>query len=245
MSERISEGRMGPRAPALLEPWPYFALAFLVTVGAFWPSFFSKIPTTDAAHLLHGFSATAWMAIPVIQSWLAVRGRFQLHRHLGRVWLALAPVVVISGLHMVQLMILTYQETKSLRLLKFAFLDIAAMILFVVFLGLALWSIRHHRVGDHARYMACTALFALEPALERVFVFYVPGVSGFEQALYLALASMVTILSCLLLVDWSRQRHIFKPYAAALAFFLAMYSLVTPTAESKWFQTFAVWFAQL
>ena len=38
--------------------------------------------------------------------------------------------------------------------------------------------------------MAGTVLFALEPALERVFVFYVPGVSGFASALYFALISM-------------------------------------------------------
>ena len=64
---------------------------------------------------------------------------------------------------MVQLMILKYEESQALRLLKFAFLDMTAMILFVAFLGLGLRSIRRKQVGDHLRYMGCTALFALEP----------------------------------------------------------------------------------
>ena len=236
---------MNSRRPLLQEPYPYFALAFAVSVGGFWPSFFSKIPTTDVAHLLHGFSATAWMAIPVVQAWLAAHGRYRQHRYLGRIWLILAPVVVVSGLHMVQLMILKYEESQALRLLKFAFLDMTAMILFVAFLGLGLRSIRRKQVGDHLRYMGCTALFALEPALERVFVFFVPGVSGFDQALYLALISMEIVVGCLLVVDWKRHRRIFKPYAVALSFFCAMHVLATPVAQSRWFQQFAVWFAEV
>jgi hypothetical protein len=45
--------------------------------------------------------------------------------------------------------------------------------------------------------MAGTVLFAPEPALERVFVFYVPGVSGFASALYFALITMERILAVL------------------------------------------------
>lgn len=232
---------MSSKSTLLEQPFFYFALAFAVSVGAFWPSFFSKIPSTDVAHLLHGFSATAWMAIPIVQAWLAAHGKYRQHRNLGHVWLLLAPVVVVSGLHMVQLMIIRYEETKALRLLKFAFLDITAMSLFVVFLGLALWSIRHRNVSNHARYMACTALFALEPALERVFVFYVPGVGGFEEALYLALISMEGIVACLIIADWKRYRQIFLPYVITLSFFFSMHALVTPVAQSSWFQAFAVW----
>jgi uncharacterized membrane protein YozB (DUF420 family) len=77
-------------------------------------------------------------------------------------------MLVVSGLHMVQLMVVRYQQTGAIRLLKFTFLDISAMTLFVVFLCLAVWRIRRNDMDGHARYMAGTVLFALEPALERI-----------------------------------------------------------------------------
>jgi uncharacterized membrane protein YozB (DUF420 family) len=182
--------KMSGRVRLHQQPYFYFAIALLIAVAGFWPSFFSRLQSTDLAHLIHGVSATAWMTIPILQAWLISRGKIRRHRQVGRIALLLALVVVASGLHMVQLMILRYQETSALRLLKFAFLDITAMALFVVFLSLALWSVRLKDVDAHARYMAGTVLFALEPAVERVFVFFVPGVTGFEPALYLALFGM-------------------------------------------------------
>src|ERR1051326_4440094 len=73
------------------------------------------------------------------------------------------------------------------------------------------------RYDAHTRYMAGTVLFALEPALERVFVFYVPGVSGFASALYFALISMEVILVILLFFEWRRNK-VRAPFVIALGF---------------------------
>jgi hypothetical protein len=232
--------------PQLLRrPHFYFSIAFLVAVFGFWPSFFSKLSSTDSAHLVHGVTATLWMSMPILQSWLITRKKFTLHRRLGWVsLLILAPILVVSGLHMVQLMIVRYQQTQAVRLLKFAFLDLSALTLFVVFLCLAVWRIRRNDVDGHARYMAGTVLFALEPALERVFVFYIPGVSGFASALYFALITMEVILATLLFFEWRRKR-VRLPFAMALGFFVAMHILMTPVATSNVFANFANWFARI
>jgi hypothetical protein len=223
----------------------YFAAAFLVAVLGFWPSFFSKLSSTDAAHLIHGVTATLWMTMPILQSWLISRHKFNLHRKIG--WaslILLAPALVVSGLHMVQLMIGRYQQTHAIRLLKFTFLDISAITLFVVFLALAIWRIRRNDMDGHARYMAGTVLFALEPALERIFVSYVPGVSGFASALYFALITMEIILAVLIFFEW-RRKKIRLPFVLALGFFLAMHVLLTPIANSSSFSKFADWFAKI
>src|ERR1041385_5442537 len=227
----------------LFQPHFYFAIAFLIAVGVFWPSFFSKLGSTDKAHLIHGVTATLWMTTPILQSWLITRRKFKLHRQIG--WIALmvlAPLLVVSGLHMVQLMIFRYEQTHAIRLLKFTFLDICAIVLFVVFLVLAVLRVRRGDTDGHTRYMAGTVLFALEPALERVFVFYVPGVSGFASALYFALISMELIVSVLLYFEWKRHR-IRLPLCLALGFFVAMHVFMTPVANSAAFATFATWFA--
>ena len=153
-------------------------------------------------------------------------------------------MLVVSGLHMVQLMVFGFEQTQAIRLLKFAFLDICALTLFVAFLVLAVIRIRQNDSDGHARYMAGTVLFALEPALERVFVFYVPGVSGFASALYFALFTMEAIVITLLFFE-RRRRKVRLPFVMALCFFLAMHLLLTPVANSVAFANFAKWFARI
>lgn len=87
------------------QPYFYFAIALIVAIVGFWPSFFSKIGSTDAVHLIHGFSAAAWMSVPILQAWLISRGRYRQHKQIGRVALSLVPIVFVSGLHMIQLMV--------------------------------------------------------------------------------------------------------------------------------------------
>jgi hypothetical protein len=239
MESVISTSRL-PRASLY-----YYAIALGVGVVGFWPSFFSKLPGTDAAHLLHGVSATLWLMVPILQSWLIYRRNYRRHRQLG--WatvLVLAPILVISGLHMVQLMIVRYYTIHAIRLLKFAFLDIAALALFVVFLNLAVMCARRKDLDGHVRYMAGTVLLAFEPILERVFVFFVPGVPGFAEAAYCSLMTLEAILAVLLYFEWRRGR-IRLPFALALAFFVAMHILMTPVATSPTFAAFASWFASV
>lgn len=237
---------MNSAKPALMRQYHfYFALAFLATVISFWPSFFSKLPSTDPAHIIHGLTATLWMTMPILQSWLVSRQKFDLHRKIGwAILLLLAPALVISGLRMVQLMIVRYHQIHQIRLLKFAFMDITALALFILFLFLAIRRIRRNDMDGHARYMAATVLFALEPALERVFVFYIKGGSTLEfaNALYFALICMEVILTVLIFLEW-RRKKIRLPFPLALGFFVAMHTILTPIANSTWFAKFADWFA--
>jgi hypothetical protein len=53
-------------------------------------------------------------------------------------------------------------SVAALRL-RFAFLDISAMVFFVVLLILAVRAIRRKDVKAYAQYMSCTVLIALEP----------------------------------------------------------------------------------
>jgi hypothetical protein len=227
------------------EPYVHFAAVFLIAVIAFWPSFFSKLDTTDAAHTLHGVTAMLWLTIPMVQAWLISHGQYDLHRKVGYATvLLIAPVLVVSGLHMVQVMIVRYQQIHALRLLKFTFLDLSAMALFVLYLVLAVLHARRRDIDGHARYMAGTVLFALEPALERIFVFYVPGVEGFATALYLAVISMEVILAVLIVLEVRRGR-IRLPFPLALGFFVLMQVFMTPVASSPRFAAFADWFAAI
>ena len=226
----------------------YFALAFVVTLAGFWPSFFTRLGGTDASHMIHGTSATFWMAVPVIQAWLINRRRLEWHRRLGKASLLLAPVLVASGLHMVQIMLLRAFRnepglSQALRF-RFAFLDISAMAFFVLVLILALRTIYRKDVRAHAQYMSCTVLIALEPAVERFLLFWIPGIGDLGVALNVTLFIMVEIVAVLLNVEW-RSGRLRPGYVMTFAFFVAVHLLLEPVSGSTWFQSFAHWFATL
>jgi len=222
-----------------------FTIALAVGLVAFWPSFFSQLSGTDAAHLVHGITATLWLIMPVLQIWLFRTGRLRQHRQVGWATVGvIAPLLVVSGLHMVQLMVIRYQATHALRLLKFTLLDLGALTLFVVFLSLAVLRIRRRDVEGHVRYLAATVLLAFEPVLERVFVYFVPGIPGFEVAAYDSLITLEIVLVALLCFEWRRGRGTL-PFGLTLAFFIAMHVLMTPVASTAGFAAFANWFAAL
>jgi uncharacterized membrane protein len=127
---QVQRFRLSQARGILLEPWLYFALALCITVTGFWPSFFSRLPRTPAAHLIHGSSATAWMLVPVVQAWLITHGKVKAHRILGRVSLLLAPVVAVSGLRVIQIMVLKNLHEFRLYRIKFLFLDLTVILLF-------------------------------------------------------------------------------------------------------------------
>src|SRR5205823_3300346 len=129
------------------EPWLWFTIALAVVVAGFWRTFFSRLAQQDAAHLIHGFTATAWMIGSVGQSWLVKKRRYALYRWAGRWLLVLPPMIVVSGLHVVQVMLRRNAEQVRLYRFKFAFLDIGVLALFLAFIVLAVVSARRRNIA--------------------------------------------------------------------------------------------------
>jgi len=77
----------GTRALKIPKPlgewWLYFAVGFALVFTGFWPSFFAILQTTEWPHLIHGFSATAWMILGVVQAGLIKFRKRAWHRALG------------------------------------------------------------------------------------------------------------------------------------------------------------------
>ena len=227
------------------QPWLWFAIALALAAFGFWPSFLSALPAQPAHILIHGASATLWMALPVIQGLLIANRKRIVHRRLGFASLALAAVVVVSGLHVVQTMILSGGDAVDLVSFKFALMDLTGIALFVTFVAIAIQAAKRRDFGLHLRLMACTAIIPLEAANERTAILLAPRiVPDFSVAIYASLLVMEVICLGLILVEWRLDR-VRWPFPFMLGYYLLMHAIANPVALNPTFRAFCIWYAHI
>lgn len=226
---------------AIRHPWPAFAIALALAVLGFWPSFFAKLPHTPLPHHVHGWSATAWMILPLVQYALIRSKNRGLHRRLGYASLVLAAVVASSGVYVVRMM--AYRNVANFRLasVKFVWLDLTGIALFVVYVAVAVWGARQRDVRLHVTALVASAFIPLEAALERLFLNVFPSlVTDFDAALYAALLFLELACAAIVLFEW-RSGRVRWPMPLLLGYYLIMHVTATPIASSKGFQEFSNW----
>ncbi|MGE3841222.1 MAG: hypothetical protein AB7I50_06515 [Vicinamibacterales bacterium] len=226
----------------LRHPWPIFASALVLAVIGFWPSFFAQLPATPLPHHVHGWSATAWMLLPLLQYALIRSGRRGQHQLVGQVSIVLAILVAASGVYVVRMM--AYDNITSFRLasVKFVWLDLTGIALFGVYVAVALSAARRRDIRLHVTALIASAFIPLEAALERVFVNLFPSLApDFDAALYAALIVLEVTCAAIVLVEW-RSGRVRWPMPVLLGYYVFMHVTLTPLATSKGFQEFSDWF---
>lgn len=239
-------GARALRIPSpLSEWWLYFALGFGLVFWGFWPSFFAVLQTTEFAHLVHGFSATAWMLLGILQASLIKLRKRNWHRRLGYAALPLAALVVLSGLKILQINQLRTDVDKMFVRREFLYLDLSGLVLFSLFLGLAIAAARRRDFTLHLRLMGCTTLIPLEAAVERILGNTMPErFPGLEPSLHGALVFMEILLALLIAgeVKWRKLRW---PFPALLGYYLFCHATMAAVAASPRFAAFGKWYASL
>ncbi len=215
----------------------YFALALLLAVIGFFPSYFGNLRNTDAVHHFHGIVATIWMLGLITQSWLIRERMISAHRTIGRMSLLVAPLFVISGLLVVHVMLTKNDEASLAFGERLAFIDIITMCYFSVAYSLA---IRFRRKTQlHARYMASTAILLLPPTLVRVAGF-IPGIDSFEAALHGSYFICEAIVAILLFDDY-RHGGIRAPYLILLTVLVLQHVSFLVSPSFSWWTAAISW----
>jgi len=228
--------------------WVWFTAIFLLTFVSFWPSFFSAIVNIETHIIIHGISAISWMLITVVQAGL-IKSRWRKHhRTFGYASLVFAIILVISGLQVLQTMLLKdngLEDGIPLLAIKFLYIDITVLMLFCVFLWLAIKAARKRDFSLHMRLMACTAILPLEAALERTYLYGIPSlVPNFDVALYASVITLIVLMAVLVVLDrWYKRSR--WPYTALLAYFVLLLLTTDIIAQSDWFNSFAIFYAKL
>ncbi len=225
--------------------WPvsFFVIALAITVAGFWPSFFGVLAEVTRTDLLHGWSATGWLCLTVIQAALIGGDRRGVHRALGYLSVALALLVVFTGFGAVQNQTMRTLDETQRYLFMFNVSNLLQLTTFTVFLGLGIVAARRGAITHHMRFMMGTSLIVLPPPFERLWVNWAPAlVPDYDVAFYASLLTVELILATLVIVEWRRGR-IYPQFPAIMALFALILLIAKPVAEAPWFQSFSYWFA--
>ena len=225
-------------APFYHRAWMFFLLAMAVIIAGFVPSFFTKLPTTDAWHHLHGMTATAWLTLLVVQPLLYSRGNMKLHRRLGKISFLLVPMLTVGGIKMIQLMIQGREHYPPLEAFRLSFIDVVSLLSFISFFVLAIRHVRNTAL--HARYLAATAVLLVSPGLTRLLFHTVPAINTFSIGLNVCFAIMDIAVILLLLDDKRRDGHFSKPYLQLAAVVFGIHLCLPFVSKWSWWQQFAV-----
>ncbi|MCO4099187.1 MAG: hypothetical protein HEQ38_07235 [Gemmatimonas sp.] len=136
--------------------WTTIALA-LATFGGFWFTYFGPriagtYPTVSAAVHVHGWSFFGWYLLLPLQAAFMHTRRVQLHRTLGWASVALASLMVATGLLVIGVqMQIAASSAEPTFFTFFGLMVFATLVLFAGFYGAALWLRRNG--AYHKRFM--------------------------------------------------------------------------------------------
>jgi hypothetical protein len=219
----------------------YFALAILITWVGFSTSYFARLRTTDIYHHIHGATVGLWIMLLIVQPILYQRGKLALHRKLG--WLAtivLVPSLILGGMKMLQMMMRSADAYPPGATYTLSFFDVFGMLIFVLFFGLSIYHAKN--VHTHARYMVCTVLTILPPAITRA-LFFIPWFNSFSKTVN---GSFVAIYIVLLILVWDDKRtgNIRAPYLVAIALFALLQAGMNYAGGWAWWHQAMDWYAK-
>lgn len=179
---------MHPRAVTepRTRPWIYVGLALGMSVTVYWGfaySYFTPIlagayPEVSPAIHVHGWSFFLWFLLLPLQALLMATGRRRMHMTLGGASIALAAVMVFTGVLVASVRLqqgLSATEPDELTMFwkDFGQLIMYNMILFVGFYGTAI--ARRDQPDVHKRMIVLASASVLPAAIFRVIV----GLAGF------------------------------------------------------------------
>jgi len=201
--------RVAPARPlTLLNSGYWFAGFFLVSLVAFWPTYFSRLPARmDVYTHLHAGLMTVWFGLLIAQPILIRRGRRGWHRALGRLSYVLVPSIAVTWVQLVHARASAMPDHVFAREGKFFYLPFVSAVLFLAAWTMAI--VRRRFAPLHARYMVCTAFALVDAVTARLLFFNLPP---FENPLHYQLIGFGLTEACiatLFVIDRGVNRRAF------------------------------------
>jgi hypothetical protein len=221
------------------------AVALLVTVFAgFAPTYYLRgtfsSPQLTASLWAHGFAFSAWMVLLVVQTSLVAANRTDIHRRLGVGGGALAVLMMVLGAHVAVSRTASGLVLSPPGISPLAFLTVplAAVVVFPVLLGFALWF--RKRADIHKRLVLIATLELVMAAVGRL-----PGIFNPLGSIALGLAGLFIVTDLFLVAiavyDWRSRGRIHPATLWGGAFLIVSQPLRGMIGTTSTWASFAGW----
>ncbi len=198
----------------------WFVGLFGAAMVAFWPMYLSKLPQGDRYTHTHAVLMTLWLGLLIVQPALIRSGQRALHRALGKASYLLVTLIVVASIRLTHFRARSMSETTFASDGAFFYLPLSMIGIFVFAYVLAV-ALRG-RAPLHSRFMICTGLTLIDPAVARVLFFYFPPLPS--PLLYQVAGFGLTDLVLVALIIRERgQRSGRAAFPVMLAFFAVVH----------------------
>jgi hypothetical protein len=218
----------------------YFIGLLVLAVAGFWKSYFSKL-FGDIDNYIHFHAVTMllWVFMLISQAFLIKYKQFSLHKSIGKFSYALVPALTISLVLLAHSQITIHDYGISYNRLYILFLQLSLLVIFLIAYALAI--VNRKSAYHHARYMICTSLTLIDPAVARL-PLGIPPLPFSYQILTFALTDIILLL---LIYIERRQNKAREVFPMMLIIFISVQVFNLTLTESAIWDRFALWFAEL
>jgi len=217
----------------------FITLLFLALIG-FWESYFSKLfNDINGYKHFHAITILLWMGMLITQPFLIKYKKVSLHKFIGRLSYGLFPVLVISLVLLAHNQIIIYDTGITYSRLYILFLQFSLLFIFIIAYILAI--IYRKKPYLHARYIICTSLALIDPAVARI-PLNIPPLPFSYQVLTFLLTDIILLI--LIFIERKKKcgREVFP---IMLSLFLVLQGINLTLTDNVIWDNFSMWFANL
>ena len=218
----------------------YFVVLLLLAVIGFWQSYFSKLfGDIDSYVHIHAITMLLWIFMLITQAFLIHYKKRSLHKFIGKLSYGLVPVLVVSLILLAHSQITIHEYGISYTRLYILFLQLSLLAIFIISYSLAI--IYRKSPNHHARYMICTALTLIDPAVARI-PLHLPPLPFTYQVLTFGLTDLILLMLIFMERKQTMGRNVFP---IMLGVFVIFQGLNLTWTDSTTWDNFSLWFAKL
>ncbi len=218
----------------------YFIVLLALAVVGFWESYFSKL-LSDINNYTHFHAVTMllWIGMLISQAFLIRYKKRTLHKLVGKFSYGLVPLLIISLILLAHSQITIQNYGLSYARLYVLFLQLSLLLIFVIAYSLAI--IYRKSPNHHARYMICTSLTLVDPAVARIPL----DLPSFSFSYQIITFSIIDLILLALIFIERKQKNGREVFPIMLLVFIFFQALNLTWTNSKTWDNFSMWFALL
>lgn len=216
----------------------FFIGLFLISIFAFWPSYYSIFFDSQFYIHLHTFFAVLWFGMLIIQPYLIKSKRLDLHRVIGKFSYFVAPMVVISVLLLANNRLTLAPESFYPVQTFLLYLQISLSLVFAITYGLAVYFRKTRSV--HARFMIATSFAFIDPIFARLINTYAPNVASNGQWITFGLINVILIALAIMDRNHRKAKWVFP--SLLVIYLIIEIPIFFNLTGLNWWQSFASWF---